>query len=68
MSLEQWDYYELIDDIGQAYYRWDAEQERMEWLVDGEWIVHHWTPASLLRYDEMYDDVTLTVVTADDVR
>lgn len=68
MKLDQWDYYELIDEFGQAYYRWDAELERMEWMVDGEWLPHRWTPASLLRYEEMFGDVTLNVVTSDDVR
>lgn len=69
MTLDRWDYYELIDEIGQSYYRWDAELEMMEWWCgeDG-WRAHGWTPGSLLRYAETYDDANVTVVTEDDVR
>jgi hypothetical protein len=67
--LERWDYFELIDDIGQTYYRWDAERSVMEWWCGSEgWCSHGWTPGSLMRYVETYDDATLTVVTEDDVR
>ena len=69
MTLDRWDYYELIDSIGQTYYRWDAEREVMEWWCGPEgWCSHGWTPGSLLRYAETYDDATVTVVTEDDVR
>lgn len=69
MTLDPWEYYELIDSIGQTYYRWDSEREVMEWWggPDG-WLPHGWTPGSLTRYVETYDDATLTVVTSDDVR
>jgi len=67
--LDPWEYYELIDGIGQTYYRWDSGREVMEWWCGPEgWCSHNWTPASLARYVETYDDATLTVVTADDVR
>ena len=68
MMLEQYDYYELLDEIGQAYYRWDTKMGVMEWWVEGEWKTHGWTPRSLRTYAERYDDATLNVVTADDVR
>jgi hypothetical protein len=68
MQMTKYDVYELIDEIGQAYYRWDTEKARMEWWVDGQWKRHDWTPRSLRRYAETYDDATLNVVTEDDVR
>jgi len=69
VTVEPWDYFELIDDIGQTYYRWHTVEKRMEWWCGDEgWCPHGWTPGSLMRYAEMYDDATVTVVTSDDVR
>lgn len=68
MTMTKYDVYELIDDIGQSYYRWNTDLEVMEWWVDGKWRTHRWTPRSLMRYADTYDDATLNVVTEDDVR
>lgn len=67
-GLTPYDVYELIDEFGQEYYRWNTTLEIMEWYKDGEWVTHGWTPASLMRYRDSFKDVTLNVVTEDDVR
>lgn len=67
-GLTPYDVYELIDDFGQEYYRWNGELQIMEWYKDGEWMTHGWTPASLMRYRDAFDDVSLNVVTEDDIR
>ena len=68
MKMEKYDYYELIDDLGTSYYRWDSDLELMEAWYDGEWHVHGWTVASLHRWLDLCPDAVLNVVTADDVR
>lgn len=68
MTMTKYDVYELIDEIGMAYYRWNTDLEIMEWWVDGKWKTHGWTPHSLMRYASFYQDATLNVVTEDDVR
>ena len=50
------------------YYRWNGELQIMEWYKDGAWVTHGWTPASLMRYRDSFSDVTLNVVTEDEVR
>lgn len=67
-GLTPYDIYELIDEFGQEYYRWNGELQIMEWYKDGAWVTHGWTPASLMRYRDSFSDVTLNVVTEDEVR
>lgn len=66
--MEPYDYYELIDEFGQEYFRWDTNLGTMERYQDGKWHSHGWSPRSLRDYADSWDDATLTVVTADDVR
>jgi hypothetical protein len=69
MEMEKYDYYELIDDLGTSYYRWDTNLEMMEMYdPDLGWTQHGWTPASLHRWLDLCPDAVLNVVTADDVR
>lgn len=69
MSLASWAYYELIDEIGQTYYRWDEDRGMMEWWCGSEgWCSHGWNLGSLTRYAETYEDASVTEVTEDDVR
>jgi hypothetical protein len=68
VPVTPYDIYELIDEFGQEYYRWNGELQIMEWFKDGEWVTHGWTPASLMRYRDAFADVSLSVVTEDDVR